>query len=61
MLASATVALNTSFVYLGQSLGSATGGRLIVHGAWAGMAWAGVVFILCAMGLSVWAARMGLV
>jgi MFS transporter, DHA1 family, inner membrane transport protein len=58
-LASATVALNTSFVYLGQSLGSATGGRLIMGGASASMAWAGVVFILCAMVLSVWAARMG--
>jgi MFS transporter, DHA1 family, inner membrane transport protein len=58
-LASATVALNTSFVYLGQSLGSAAGGRLIAGGASATMAWAGFAFILCAMGLSVWAARMG--
>jgi MFS transporter, DHA1 family, inner membrane transport protein len=59
VLASATVALNTSFVYLGQSLGSAAGGRLIVGGPSSVMAWAGFGFILCAMGLSVWAARMG--
>ncbi len=58
-LASATVALNTSFVYLGQSLGSATGGRLIAAGPQASMAWAGFTFILAAMGLSVWAARRG--
>ncbi len=53
LLASATVALNTSFVYLGQSLGSVTGGRLIADGPVPDMAAAGVAFIAAAMVLSV--------
>lgn len=57
-LASATVALNTSAVYLGQSLGSATGAALILDGAGAEMAAAGAGFALAAMACSVLAARM---
>lgn len=52
-LASATVALNTSFVYLGQSLGSFTGGALIVDGPNAMMALAGAGFAGMAAVLSV--------
>ena len=52
-LAPATVALNTSVVYLGQSLGSATGGAIIAHGPSPAMAWAGSAFLAVAMGLSV--------
>ncbi len=51
-LASATVALNTSFVYLGQSLGSATGAQLISDGAGRALAAAGIVFVAAAIGLS---------
>jgi MFS transporter, DHA1 family, inner membrane transport protein len=58
-LASATVALNTSAVYLGQSLGSATGAALIADGPRPEMALAGFAFAVAAMGLSVRAARMG--
>lgn len=56
-LASATVALNTSVVYLGQSLGSATGGQLIAAGPGARMALAGAGFAALAAGLSVLAHR----
>ena len=58
-LASATVALNTSFVYLGQSLGSATGAVLIADGAGPRMAAAGAAFAVAAMACSVLAQRMG--
>ncbi len=58
-LASATVALNTSFVYLGQSLGSATGAELIADGAGPDMAAAGAAFAVAAMACSVLAQRMG--
>jgi MFS transporter, DHA1 family, inner membrane transport protein len=58
-LASATVALNTSAVYLGQSLGSASGAALIADGAGPDMAMAGCAFAVTAMLLSVLAARMG--
>jgi predicted MFS family arabinose efflux permease len=58
-LASATVALNTSAVYLGQSLGSASGGALIADGAGPEMAAIGFGFALAAMAGSVLAARMG--
>ncbi len=52
-LASATIALNTSFVYLGQSLGSASGGALISNGPVAAMAGAaaGLVFVGLALSL----------
>jgi predicted MFS family arabinose efflux permease len=56
-LASATVALNTSVVYLGQSLGSATGGRLIADGPNPSMPLAATSFLLMAMLLSRLATR----
>ncbi len=57
MLASATVALNTSVVYLGQSLGTAAGGRL-VDGQTHLMPWAAAGFMLAALALSLLASRM---
>lgn len=56
-LASATVALNTSVVYLGQSLGSAAGGRLVDAHANL-MPWAGAAFMVLALGLSMQATRL---
>jgi predicted MFS family arabinose efflux permease len=52
-LASATVALNTSVVYLGQAIGSSAGGAVIAHGPSPLMAWIGVAFVAAAMALSV--------
>ncbi len=52
-LASATVALNTSVVYLGQSLGSAVGGQLIAEGPGPRIALAGAAFAAFAVGLTV--------
>jgi MFS transporter, DHA1 family, inner membrane transport protein len=57
-LASATVALNSSFVYFGQSVGSATGGYLIADDAGIQMPLAGLLFILCGIGLSYAASRV---
>lgn len=51
-LASATVALNTSFVYLGQSVGSATGGLLVTNGPTPDQALAAVAFIIVSIALS---------
>ncbi|MGL6211479.1 MAG: MFS transporter [Paracoccaceae bacterium] len=56
-LASATVALNTSAVYLGQSMGSAAGGQLIAAGPAATMALAAAGFAALAAVLSVVAQR----
>ena len=58
-LASATVALNTSVVYLGQSMGSAVGGQLIAAGPGARMAVAGAGFAALAAGLSALAQGWG--
>ncbi len=56
-LASATVALNSSFVYFGQSIGSATGGKLISDGADVKMPLFGLAFILAGLAISHAAAR----
>ena len=56
-LASATVALNSSFVYFGQSVGSATGSRLISTGANIQMPLAGLAFIIAGIILSYAASR----
>jgi len=56
-LASATVALNTSVVYLGQSLGSVSGGHLIASGPNPMMPLAGAGFAAVAAVLSVIAGR----
>jgi predicted MFS family arabinose efflux permease len=57
-MASVSVALNTSAMYLGQGIGSATGGYLIHQGYMAQLHWAGLAGLLIAMALSVWAQKM---
>lgn len=51
-LAAATVALNTSAVYLGQSIGAAAGGFVIDDGITAGIAWMSVVFLVLSVVMS---------
>jgi MFS transporter, DHA1 family, inner membrane transport protein len=57
-LAAATVALNTSAVFIGQSVGSATGGFLIRDGISASIAWSAVGFFVLAVGFSIVAQKM---
>ncbi len=52
-LSSATVALNTSVLYIGQAAGSALGGLLFTKGYLNALDYAGVVFVALALG--VWA------
>jgi predicted MFS family arabinose efflux permease len=52
-LAAATVALNTSAVYLGQSVGAATGGFVIKNGISANIVWMALVFLVMAVLMSV--------
>jgi MFS transporter, DHA1 family, inner membrane transport protein len=58
VLASATVALNTSAVYLGQAIGAGAGGALIKGGANVMMAWTGMVFLVLALAASLLATRL---
>ena len=57
-LAPATVALNTSAMYGGQELGAALGGVMIAQGRMLDLHEVGLVVMLAAMALSVWAARL---
>ena len=57
VLAPATVALNTSAMYGGQALGAALGGILIAQGHMLRLHQVGLVVLILAMALSVWAAR----
>ncbi len=57
-MASVSVALNTSAIYLGQGLGSAVGGLMVNQGQMAQLHWAGLVGILVAMALSAWAQKL---
>ncbi len=57
-VASVSVALNTSAIYLGQGVGSAFGGVMINHGLMAQLHWAGLGGLLLAMVLSALAQRM---
>ena len=50
-LASATVALNTSLLYVGQAVGSGLGGVLFAQEAFRGMGYTSVAFIVAALGL----------
>ena len=57
-LAPATVALNTSAMYAGQGMGAALGGVMIAQGQMLRLHEVGLVVMLAAMALSVWAARV---
>ena len=56
-LASGSVALNTSAIYLGQAIGAAGGGWLIEHDAMMQLHWFGGVGVLLALLMSLLAAR----
>ncbi len=57
-VASVSIALNTSAMYMGQGAGSALGGWMIAHGQMAQLHWLGLLGMLCAIGTSLWAARL---
>ena len=57
-LAAATVALNTSVVYLGQSIGSFTGGKLVDAGHMSFAPYVALGFMALALGLSLLATRL---
>ena len=48
-LASASVALNTSFLYVGQAIGSGIGGLLYAHDLLYGIGYAGTAFVALAL------------
>jgi MFS transporter, DHA1 family, inner membrane transport protein len=48
-LASASVALNTSFLYVGQAIGSGIGGLLYAHESLIGIGYAGAAFVALAL------------
>ena len=54
----ATVALNTSAMYGGQALGAALGGVMIAQGRMLDLHQVGLVVLVLAMAVSVWAARL---
>jgi predicted MFS family arabinose efflux permease len=56
-LASGSVALNTSAIYLGQAIGSAGGAWLITHDGMSQLHWFGWVGVLLALAVSLLAAR----
>jgi predicted MFS family arabinose efflux permease len=53
----ALMALNTSAIYLGQAAGSASGGWLIAHHGYEPLPGLGSVWLVLAIGLSVWVGR----
>jgi predicted MFS family arabinose efflux permease len=57
-LAPASVALNTSAIYGGQALGAGLGGVLIAQGHLLNLYQVSLVLMLCALGLSLWAAQV---
>jgi MFS transporter, DHA1 family, inner membrane transport protein len=54
-LASASMALNTSCLYIGQAIGTPIGAFLIVHYGYAALPWVALVFMLLAIGTSIFA------
>ena len=58
-LAAATVALNTSVVYLGQAIGAAVGGHMVDGGRMAQTPLVAMMFLIAALFMSIVAARMG--
>jgi MFS transporter, DHA1 family, inner membrane transport protein len=60
-LAPALMALNTSAIYLGQAAGAASGGWLISHAGYGPLNWAGLLWVVAAIVLSLWAGRQKVV
>ena len=58
VLASASVALNTSAMYAGQAIGTALGGILISTGRMDDLNWYGLVVLLLALVASLWATSL---
>jgi DHA1 family inner membrane transport protein len=52
-LAPASVALNSSGIYVGQALGAGAGGWLLAHDAVNWMNWVGLALVMAALALSV--------
>lgn len=57
MLAPASIALNTSAMYAGQAIGAGSGGALIHHLGLGALPVVGCAILVCALGLSLWAAE----
>jgi predicted MFS family arabinose efflux permease len=57
-VASVSIALNTSAMYMGQGLGSAIGGQMIGSGRMAQLHWFALAGLLVAMALSGWATSL---
>lgn len=57
-LASASVALNTSAMYMGQALGATLGGWLLLHQGMSVLPGVGSLGMLLAVAMSLWAAKM---
>ena len=57
VLAPASIALNTSAMYAGQAIGAGSGGALIHLLGLAALPVAGCAILVCALGLSLWAAE----
>jgi predicted MFS family arabinose efflux permease len=58
VVASVSIALNTSAMYMGQGVGSAVGGWMVAHGRMPQLHWVALAGLLCAMVVSVWAASL---
>jgi predicted MFS family arabinose efflux permease len=57
-LAGASIALNTSMIYLGQAFGSFVGGAVIASAGYAWLPWVSVVLLCAALGVSIKASRV---
>jgi predicted MFS family arabinose efflux permease len=60
-LAPALMALNTSAIYLGQAAGASSGGWLIANAGYAPLNWVGLIWIVAAIAVSLWAGRQKVV
>jgi predicted MFS family arabinose efflux permease len=57
-LASASIALNTSGIYVGQAVGGALGGAMVAAGHLGSLSWAGVAFLVGGIVCSIAATRL---
>lgn len=58
LLAPALMALNTAAIYLGQATGAAAGGWLVAHWGYDWLHRVGLVWVIAALALSLWAQRV---